>query len=310
VCDRRLAELPGEEDLITVEDMVEVDDAEVEILEHATERAHLVELQLEVGDDAVELIPSFQDRSRQVARAGTLWIMPEAFELRRARDHVPAERDQLLKDQRQLWNQRVQVVDRHFRSTVYSRGSRVRKFVARWVLLWFVAATACSLDPPRKQTLVEGLPRTENVVELQGVAIDRFEQDHLSVRAELATAKVDREKGTITGETIAISVLDESGETTATILAPKGRAERGTAVLEGGVTLRDAEERVVRSETMIYDAAKDAIRAPNEVTIEGANFRARGASLIATRTDQLIEVSGPVSATVAPDKRSAPRKRP
>lgn len=166
------------------------------------------------------------------------------------------------------------------------------------VFLLFLAAS-CTLDPPRKETLVEGLPPTENIVQLKGVAIDRFERDRLRTRAELREAHIDRERGTIAGEDVAIRVLDEAGDTTAAIRAPRGRAQHGSAVLEGGVVLTDRDQRVVRSETMVYDGANDQISVPGPVTIEGSNFRASGASLIGMRRDQLIDVTGPLTATVS-----------
>jgi lipopolysaccharide export system protein LptC len=171
--------------------------------------------------------------------------------------------------------------------------------VTRALAVLLLLLVGCTLDPPRKQTLVEGLPPTENVVELENVAIDRFEVDRLSARARLAKAHIDRARGVILGEEVAISVLDEVGEQTADIRAPVAKAKAGTAVLEGGVVLTDREGRVVRTETMIYTSASDTITAPNAVTIDGENFHARGASLVATRRAQLINVAGPVTATVA-----------
>lgn len=292
---------------MAVEDMMEVHDPQVEVLEDPAERADFVELQLEVGDHTFELIAPLQDGSRQVGEPRTLRIVAQPLELRGPRDHVPAERDQLLKDQRQLRDQKVEVVDRHRRSTVYNRPPTVRKFVGLRLAILLVSLSACTLDPPRKVTLAEGLPRTENVVELEGVAVDRFDRDQLATRAEMRRAKVDRAEGTIAGEEVGILAYDETKALAARVEAPRGVAKRGTATLEGGVSLRDREGRVLRSERMIYDADRGTVTAPGEVTIEGENFVARGTSLIYTQKDSLIEVTGPLSATITPDQRALSR---
>lgn len=288
---------------MAVEDMMEVHDPQVEVLEDPAERADFIELQLEVRDHAVELIAALQDGSRQVGEPRTLGIVPEPLQLEGPRHHVPPERDQLLKDQRQLGDQEVEVVDRHRRSTVYDRRPTVRKFVGTRVAILLVFLTACTLDPPRKVTLAEGLPRTENVVELEGVAVDRFDRDRLATRAEMQSAKVDRAEGTIAGERVGILAYDETNALAARLEAPRGVAKRGTATLSGGVTLRDREGRVMRSESMIYDADRGTVTAPSEVTIEGENFIARGTSLVYSQKDDLVEVTGPLTATITPDQR-------
>lgn len=164
----------------------------------------------------------------------------------------------------------------------------------------WVWAAACSVDPPRKVTLAEEVPRGGQVVELEGVTVDRFRDDRLASRARLVRASIDREKNVLQGEGL------EAVAETATITAPRAHGELGdkTVVLEGGVVLRDAEGRTVRSDRMIYHAGDDTFTAPGEVTVEGENFRARGTSLVMKRGEQLLEIGGPATATISAAKRA------
>jgi LPS export ABC transporter protein LptC len=171
--------------------------------------------------------------------------------------------------------------------------------VSRAALYSVVFLAGCSLDGPRREVLSEGVPKSGNVVALERVTIDRFEEDRLTSRASIERAEIDREKHVITGEMISIRVLDGRGGETAHVAAPRGNAELGarTVVLEGGVELVDQEKRTVRSDRMIYDAARDAIEAPGPVTIEGENFRADGHGLVAKRREGTVELGGPARVT-------------
>jgi lipopolysaccharide export system protein LptA len=172
-----------------------------------------------------------------------------------------------------------------------------RRVIIAVTLVWMAG---CSVDPPRKVTLAEEVPRGGQVVELDGVTVDRFRKDRLASRARLEQATLDREKNTLEGT--GIRVVAE----TATITAPRGHGELGdkAVVLEGGVVMIN-EGHTVRSDRMIYDAAKETITAPGEVTVEGENFRARGRSLVMKRNEQLLEIEGPTTATITAVERGA-----
>ena len=154
--------------------------------------------------------------------------------------------------------------------------------------LTLIFAAACTPPAPRTTP-----PPHDGRARLEQITVDRFVTDQLRVRARIAGATVDRERGLIEGEQITIAAE-------ATIEAPRGRADLKTKIvdLEGGVTIVDRDRRKLTTESLRYDAPNDTLITREAVTLEGENFRAHGGRTIAKPNARTIDVEGPATATV------------
>lgn len=179
-----------------------------------------------------------------------------------------------------------------------------------WVSAVLLFGTSCLRAPegPSRALRGEAVPRAGEAARLDGVSIERFEADRLIFKAEVESAELDRGSGSATGRGVVIRVFDREGsasgnvEERARVQAPLAAADlrARSLTLEGGVVIRDREGRRMFTERVTYDAPSEIVSAPRPVDLEGDNFRARGASLVGHRIDEVLEIGGAVSATVAP----------
>jgi hypothetical protein len=193
--------------------------------------------------------------------------------------------------------------------------------------------TACSTPPTGAGLPPPTDPRTVgHLAELDGVTLDRFEDDRLRYRATIDHVHFDRTSGIARGEGVAVGILEKEPDSRVPGRAERSlRAQRGTPTrpddpenrarfikvhveaprgesalkartvkLEGGVVINDLDGRTMRTELATYDAPSDQLEAPGEVTLEGANFRAVGASLHGKAVAGAFEVGGPAHAHIEP----------
>lgn len=174
--------------------------------------------------------------------------------------------------------------------------------VASLLALSLGLSAACrdaGLEPPDDP--VDG----ERVV-LREVLLERFEDDRLASRSRVATLYLERAEGLARGEGVQVEVVDrEAGPRApprAQISAPRGQSLLRTRVvtLEGGVTLTDADGRVLTTDAASFDAVADHLESHGPVTLSGENFRATGARLVGQPGRGHLEVEGPVRGTITP----------
>jgi hypothetical protein len=170
------------------------------------------------------------------------------------------------------------------------------------------ACAACAGPPTGAGLPLPTDPRTAgHLAELDGVLIDRFDRDQIHYRARVERVHFDRQGGVATGEGVAVDVLekDDPKSTKVHVTAPRGKSVLRSRVvtLEGGVVMHDRDGRTMKTEAATYDAPADHLDAPGDVTLEGDNFRAQGASLTGKPMAGTLEVGGPARAHVDPKKR-------
>jgi LPS export ABC transporter protein LptC len=176
------------------------------------------------------------------------------------------------------------------------------------ILVW--AFAACT----RNET--HGLPpptsaRTKSQEALlEGVRIDRYENDRLRYHVNLVHASLDRETDVATGEGVEIEVLEkDTSALKARITAPRGKSALRSKVIDlwDGVVMKDVEGRTLKGDAMTYDAASDRLTSQGPVTLEGDNFRAVGVSLSGQPQKGVLDVAPPVRAHIEP--RHPPLRR-
>lgn len=162
-----------------------------------------------------------------------------------------------------------------------------------------LAATSCS-TPARDEEV--GSKPAEHQVLFEGVRIERWEQDRLRYRARIRNARLDRDSGHVTGETVRADVLDEAAQVEARVTAPRMVSDlrSGRVSLESGVAVTDRDRRTLRTETLRYDSRADQLETSAPVEIEGENFRASGGRLSGQPRGGRLFVEGPSTATVTP----------
>lgn len=315
--------------------MVEIHETEIEILKDAAERADPVDLALESDHRLVEQIAALEDLGRQILALGGGRIVAEPLDLVRAGGDLAPERDQSLKDDVELRDERIDVIHRH--ASISNRvavrcqseasagppsrsGLRAASAVAALVF----AAAGCSV--PSVGLPSPTSPRTVgNLAVLERVTIDRFEDDQLRYRATARRVSLERTSGVATADEVAIDVMeskpappvstrpirDRRARARAAALSPKvkTRIEAETAIsrikeqivtFTGQVTAYDRDGRTMTTGDATYDSAHDMLDAPGPVVLTGDNFRSEGASLHGKPIEGVLEVGPPVTTRVVP----------
>lgn len=159
------------------------------------------------------------------------------------------------------------------------------------------ALARCTLPPTPAPP-----PESDHRARMEGVVLDRFEDDRRVSTSHFDRADVDRETGVVRGERATVRVMGESAEVRATITAPKAEADlRAREVrMLGGVRLVDDEGRVMTTEAMRYRSEGDRLESESAVTLTGDNFTVEGSRLTGQPRTGALKLQGPVRARVRP----------
>lgn len=165
------------------------------------------------------------------------------------------------------------------------------------VCLLVGALAQCTLPPPPTPP-----PESDHRARLEGVTVDRFEDDERTSTTHLERAIVNRETGVVLGEDATARVLGEDPEPRATITAPKAEADlrARTVRMSGGVRMVDDAGRVLTTDAIRYRAADDALESEGAVRVQGAGFTVDGERLVGSPKAGRLELEGRVEARVVP----------
>jgi len=159
---------------------------------------------------------------------------------------------------------------------------------------------ACAPAPPAAPPAVPAPGAHELIVE--GVRAERWIDGHPRLAAEARRGTLDRRAGQITAEDLVLVARDPSGAERGRLVARAAIADvRGQrAELDGQVTIVDPAGRTITATHATYLGATQIVEVPGPVAITGANFSARGPSMIVSLATETATVPGPVRGTVQP----------
>lgn len=168
--------------------------------------------------------------------------------------------------------------------------------------MWAVALLAGCEISPQPDVLRE--PLSEDEVVLRGVVFDRFEEGQLRERVKAERVVLERGREVVRGQQVRAMRFETGpeGPPRAVAQAPIGRVEAATrtAQLSGGVTVRDAQGRVLETATVTHDAAQDRLHGASPVVVRGDDFQLEGRGFELRLGDDQLRIEGPVRATVEP----------
>jgi LPS export ABC transporter protein LptC len=136
-------------------------------------------------------------------------------------------------------------------------------------------------------------------VQVEGVRFERWENGALRYRGNASSAKLDRVRRKIRAEEVEVEAF-EGDRPAAKVHAPRAEIDlaSSSAIGAGGVSITDAEGRVLTTSTATLDLERSRAVAPGPVVVRGANFEAHAPSMSFEIDRRVVETPGPAKAVV------------
>ncbi len=188
-----------------------------------------------------------------------------------------------------------------------TRGDEARRPVGRpkaqnvGPLLWFTLLLGGFHCQPQSASPRANSGPGQHEWLLTDVEAERFEKDQRKSRVTTSSLRLDRRRQRMRTDKLKLWIYQEGkSEAVAELTSGKSRCDLKNSrfyLLEGVRLLQNHGPEIVSS-TANYDAKRDWLDIPQEIVLEGENYRGRAKSGKGQLKKQEIELEGPVEAII------------